>query len=93
MRLSDVELLQTDLVCRFLGRRDNETIHALRRPASEKRQGIGVQNGALTSIVSSSSGSPTPLARFCLRQVERKGMCLAYDFEECVRLQLLEAPD
>src|SRR6202022_1782195 len=27
------------LLCRFLGRRHDEVIHALRRPASEKRQG------------------------------------------------------
>ena len=27
------------LVCRFLGRRHDEAIHALWRPASEKRQG------------------------------------------------------
>jgi hypothetical protein len=26
-------------VCRFLGRRDDDVIHALWRPASEKRQG------------------------------------------------------
>jgi len=26
-------------LCRFLGRRDDEAIHALWRPASEKRQG------------------------------------------------------
>jgi hypothetical protein len=27
------------VLCRFLGRRDDEAIHALWRPASEKRQG------------------------------------------------------
>ena len=31
--------LECRQLCRFLGRRDDEIIHALWRPASEKRQG------------------------------------------------------
>ena len=35
---------QCPMLCRFLGRRDDEVIHALWRPASKKRQGTNLRD-------------------------------------------------